>query len=171
MTSFYSGKLPSENTRLCVVFPGIFLVEMVSFMFMYIYIYTYVSLRWVLLNAIGYSYISIECSTTLKCGSVFIYIYIYIYIYICSICRRTFRCTTAHQCSSERTWIDKGPECSNRYSSGGHCLTLSVILIYPYIYIYIYIFSLSKKLSRLSIPIYRSHDSLVCINSSGLLHV
>ena len=24
-----------------------------------------------------------------------------LYIYICSICRRTFRCTTAHQCSSD----------------------------------------------------------------------
>ena len=39
----------------------------------------------------------------------------YIYIYICSICRCTFRCTTAHQCSSERAWIDTGTECSNHF--------------------------------------------------------
>ena len=59
---------------------------------------------------------------------------IYIYVWggggVCLICGRTFRCTTANQCSSEQTWIDNGPECSNRYSSGGHCLRLLVIVIY-----------------------------------------
>ena len=40
-------------------------------------------------------------------------------MYICSICRCTFRCTTAHQCSSERAWINTRTECSNHYSSGG----------------------------------------------------
>ena len=41
--------------------------------------------------------------------------------------RHTFRCTTAHQCSSERTWIDIGTECSNH--------TTRVVGIYIYIYI------------------------------------
>ena len=65
------------------------------------------------------------------------------------MCRRTFRCTTAHQCSSERAWIDTRTECSSHYSSGGLALTLFVSHIYPwsaqphreYIYIYIYICS------------------------------
>ena len=61
---------------------------------------------------------------------------------VCSMCRRTFRCTTAHQCSSERAWIDTGTECSNHYSSGELCLTLFVIDLWAMLnaicYIYIY---------------------------------
>ena len=51
--------------------------------------------------------------------AIYIYIYIYyIYMCVCSIWRCTFRCTTAHQHSSERAWINTGTECSNHYSSG-----------------------------------------------------
>ena len=52
---------------------------------------------------------------------------LYIYIYIQSA-RRTFRCTKAHQCSSERTWIAIGTECSNRYLNGEQCLHTYVSL-------------------------------------------
>ena len=71
---------------------------------------------------------------------IYIYIYLCMYVYIHTYVQSVdvFRCTTAYQCGSERTWIDKGPECSNRYSSGGHCLTLSVILIYPHSFFYFY---------------------------------
>ena len=77
------------------------------------------------------SFLLIQVASCVFILESYIHTHTHTYLHICSICRRMFRCTTAHQCSSERTWIDKGPECSNRCSSGGHCLTLLVIVIYP----------------------------------------